>query len=170
LRRSVALVVTLLLAAGTLAGAVSARPAESARTADAKLTLVAYSTPREAYGQIIPLEAIFANRKGQKVPFVIPRSTILIENPVAVVRKTAHPREANAFFNFLRTPAAQKIYGENGYRPVVKRVARQFSFPARPGIFTINQLGIGGWAKVQKQFFDARNGIFTKIQAKAARG
>lgn len=115
-------------------------------------------------------DAFFANKKGQKVPYVIPRSTILIENPVAVVNKTAHPKEANAFVSFLRTPAAQKIDAENGYRPVLKSVARQYKFPARPGIFTINQLGLGGWAKVQKQFFDPRNGVFTVIQRKAAGG
>jgi sulfate transport system substrate-binding protein len=115
-------------------------------------------------------EAIFANKKGQKLPYVIPRSTILIENPVAVVNKTAHPKEANAFVSFLRTPAAQRIFAENGYRPVLKSVATQYKFPARPGLFTINQLGIGGWAKVQKQFFDPRNGVFTRIQREAAGG
>jgi sulfate/thiosulfate transport system substrate-binding protein len=115
-------------------------------------------------------EAFFANLKGQKLPYVIPRSTILIENPVAVVNDTGHPKEANAFVSFLRTPAAQKIFAENGYRPVVKSVARQFKFPERPGLFTIDQLGIGGWAKVQKQFFDPRSGIFTRIQREAAGG
>jgi sulfate/thiosulfate-binding protein len=115
-------------------------------------------------------EAFFANKKGQKVPYVIPRSTILIENPVAVVKKTEHPREANAFVSFLRTPAAQKIYAENGYRPVVKSVAKQFKFPARPGLFTINQLGLGGWSKVQTRFFDAKNGTVTKIMAKVGKG
>jgi sulfate/thiosulfate-binding protein len=115
-------------------------------------------------------EAFFANKKGQKVPYVIPRSTILIENPVAVVKATAHPKEANAFVNFLRTPAAQKIYAENGYRPVVKSVAKQYKFPARPGLFTINQLGLGGWAKVQKTFFDEKNGTVTNIMRRAGRG
>jgi sulfate transport system substrate-binding protein len=115
-------------------------------------------------------EAFFANLKGQKLPYVIPRSTILIENPVAVVNETGHPREAHAFVSFLRTPAAQKIFAENGYRPVVKSVAKQYKFPGGPGLFTINQLGIGGWAKVQKQFFDPRNGIFTRIQREAAGG
>jgi sulfate transport system substrate-binding protein len=115
-------------------------------------------------------EAFFANKKGQKVPYVIPRSTILIENPVAVVKATAHPKEANAFVTFLRTPAAQKIYAENGYRPVVKSVAKQYKFPTRPGLFTINQLGLGGWAKVQKKFFDEKNGTVTSIIKKAGRG
>jgi sulfate transport system substrate-binding protein len=115
-------------------------------------------------------EAWFANSKGQKVPYVIPRATILIENPVAVVKTTKHPKEANAFVNFLRTPAVQRIYGQNGYRPVVKSVAKEFKYPARPGLFTIDEMGMGGWAKVDKRFFDPRNGIITKIQAQVARG
>jgi sulfate/thiosulfate transport system substrate-binding protein len=107
-------------------------------------------------------EAFFANKKGQKVPYVIPRSTILIENPVAVVKKTEHPKEANAFVSFLRTPDAQKIFGENGYRPVVPSVLKSFKFPVRPWLFTIKSLG--GWARVDKQFFDPSTGIVTKIQ------
>ena len=113
-------------------------------------------------------EAALARKNGQPVQFVIPRSTILIENPIAVVNKTSHPREAYAFLNFLRTPAAQEIFAENFYRPVVKSVARKHTrqFPARPGLFTINQLGLGGWAKVQRDFFDVRRGIFAQIQRK----
>ncbi|HEX4747838.1 MAG TPA: sulfate ABC transporter substrate-binding protein, partial [Gaiellaceae bacterium] len=97
-------------------------------------------------------EALFAQSRGQKLPFVIPRSTILIENPIAVLKTSDHKTEANAFLRFLRTPAAQRTFAENGYRPVNKAVARQFTskFPARPGQFTIDQLGLGGWARVQK--------------------
>ena len=113
-------------------------------------------------------EAALARKNGQPVQYVIPRSTILIENPIAVVNKTSHPREAYAFLAFLRTPAAQEIFAESFYRPVVKSVARKFTrqFPARPGLFTINQLGLGGWTKVQKDFFDVRRGIFAEIQRK----
>src|SRR6476661_5379534 len=64
-------------------------------------------------------EAILAQNKGQPVQFVIPKATILIENPVAVPSTSKHKIEAKAFVNFLRTPAAQKIFAENGYRPVV---------------------------------------------------
>ena len=111
-------------------------------------------------------EALFALSKGQPAYFVIPRSTILIENPVAVVRNTEHAKEANAFVNFLRTPVAQRVFADNGYRPVVKAIALEFTkkFPARPGQFTINELGLGGWPKVQKQFFDVRTGVMATIQ------
>jgi sulfate/thiosulfate transport system substrate-binding protein len=111
-------------------------------------------------------EALFAQSRGQRLPFVIPRSTILIENPVAVLKTSDHKAEANAFLRYLRTPAAQRTFAENGYRPVNKVVAREFArrFPARPGQFTIDQLGLGGWAKVQKRFFDPRTGIMARVE------
>jgi ABC-type sulfate transport system substrate-binding protein len=46
------------------------------------------------------------------------------------------------------------------------RVAAKFKFPSRPGLFTINQLGLGGWEKVQKRFFDPKTGIMADIQKK----
>jgi sulfate transport system substrate-binding protein len=109
-------------------------------------------------------EALFAQSRGQKLPFVIPRSTILIENPIAVTKTSGHKADANAFLRFLRTPAAQRIFAENGYRPVNRAVAREFTrrFPARPGLFTIDDLG--GWATVQKRFFDPRSGIMARIE------
>jgi sulfate transport system substrate-binding protein len=111
-------------------------------------------------------EALFAQSRGQKLPFVIPRSTILIENPIAVLKTSEHKQEASAFLRFLRTPAAQRIFAENGYRPVSKAVVGEFTkkFPARPGQFTIEQLGLGGWEKVQKRFFDARTGVMARIE------
>jgi sulfate/thiosulfate transport system substrate-binding protein len=110
-------------------------------------------------------EAIFADSKGQDVPYVIPKATIRIENPIAVTRSSQNKATANAFLRFLRTPAAQKIFAQNGYRPVVPAAARGFSFPVRPQLFTIKYLG--GWAKVDRQFFNARTGIVTRIQQQA---
>ena len=34
--------------------------------------------------------------------------------------------------------------------------ANRKKFPVRPGLFTIDQLGLGGWKKVQKRFFDPK--------------
>jgi sulfate/thiosulfate transport system substrate-binding protein len=111
-------------------------------------------------------EALFARSKGQNLQFRIPRSTILIENPIAVTKTSEHKTEANAFLRFLRTPAAQRVFAENGYRPVNKAVAAEFKsrYPARPGLFTIEQLGLGGWAKVQKRFFDPDTGVLARIE------
>jgi sulfate/thiosulfate transport system substrate-binding protein len=111
-------------------------------------------------------EALFAQSKGQNLQFLIPRDTILIENPVAVTRTTENAREANAFVKFLTSPAAQQVFANNGYRPVVPSVlkANQKKFPVRPGQFTIDAPSIGGWVKAQKRFFDAKRGIMARIE------
>jgi sulfate/thiosulfate transport system substrate-binding protein len=107
-------------------------------------------------------EAVFAQKKGQPVQFVIPKATILIENPIAVTSTTKHPTEAKAFLKFLRTLDAQKIFAQNGYRPVLPAAARGFNFPTRPQLFTIKY--VGGWANVEQKFFDPRTGIMVRIQ------
>src|SRR5437764_138431 len=93
-------------------------------------------------------EAIFAQKKGQPVQFVIPKATILIENPIAVTSTSKHKAKADAFLKFLRTTPAQRIFAQNGYRPVVKSAARGFNFPVRPQLFTIKY--VGGWSKVEQ--------------------
>jgi sulfate/thiosulfate-binding protein len=107
-------------------------------------------------------EAIFANQNNQELPFVIPKGTIRIENPIAVTNTSRNKATARAFVNFLRTTAAQRIFAQNGYRPVLPAAARGFSFPTRPHLFTIKWLG--GWARVDKRFFDRNTGIVTRIQ------
>jgi sulfate/thiosulfate transport system substrate-binding protein len=107
-------------------------------------------------------EAIFAQRHDQPIDYVMPKSTIQIANPIAVVKSSTNKSTARAFVNFLRTKPAQVIWAQNGYRPVLRSAAKGFSFPYPPGVFSIQWLG--GWAKVDKQFFDPNKGIVTKIQ------
>jgi sulfate/thiosulfate-binding protein len=109
-------------------------------------------------------EAILAQSQGRPVFYVIPKATIQIENPLAVVAKSKHKAEAQAFYRFLYTPQAQKLFAETGYRPVLRSVARQYAskFPPRPQVFTIGY--VGGWTKVTKQFFDPNTGVMAKIE------
>jgi sulfate transport system substrate-binding protein len=111
-------------------------------------------------------EALGGQKKGQSLPFVIPKTTILIENPIAVTKTSDNADKASQFLRFLRTPAAQQVFADWGYRPVVAKVleANRKKFPVRPGIFTIDQLGLGGWDRVQKRFFDPKTGIMAKIE------
>ena len=111
-------------------------------------------------------EAYFSRMQGLDLQFVIPKATILIENPIAVLKESAEKEKANQFLRFLRTPAAQQVFADYGYRPVVKKVEdrNRKKFPVRPGLFTIDQLGLGGWEKVQKRFFDPTNSIMARIQ------
>jgi sulfate/thiosulfate transport system substrate-binding protein len=113
-------------------------------------------------------EAIAAQLAGQKLAYVIPRSTILIENPIAVIKSSPNKDVANAFIRFLKTPAAQQVFADRGYRPIVKSVLakNRSKFPVRPGQFTIDQLGLGGWTNVQKNFFDPNRGVMATIERK----
>jgi sulfate transport system substrate-binding protein len=106
-------------------------------------------------------DAIFAQQNGQPLDYTVPDSTILIENPVAVTTNSAHPTQAKAFLDFLHTPAAQKIYAQNGYRPIVPGSYGR-TFPTPANLFTINDLG--GWTSVTKDFFDANTGLVTAIE------
>jgi sulfate transport system substrate-binding protein len=111
-------------------------------------------------------EAYFSRMQGLNLQWVIPKATILIENPIAVTKDSPDKAPANAFLRFLRTPTSQQVFAAYGYRPVVKSVenANRKKFPVRPGLFTIDQLGLGGWTKVQKRFFDPSNSIMARIQ------
>ncbi len=113
-------------------------------------------------------EALGGQKKGQNLPFIVPKSTILIENPIAVTKTSANKDKANQFLRFLRTPAAQQVFADWGYRPVVPSVLakNRKKFPVRPGQFTIDQLGLGGWDKVQKRFFDPKSSIMSRIESR----
>ena len=107
-------------------------------------------------------EAIFAQRKGQAIDYVVPDATILIENPVAVTRTSKHPEQAAAFLEFLRGPTAQGLFAKNGFRPVAGSVRAPHDFTEPGGLFTIGQLG--GWAEVSKRFFDPAQGIMADVE------
>ena len=111
-------------------------------------------------------EAYFSRQQGLDLQWVIPKTTILIENPIAVTKDSPDKAAANAFLRFLRTPSSQQVFADYGYRPVVKSVenGNRKKFPVRPGLFTIDQLGLGGWTKVQKRFFDPSSGIMARFQ------
>lgn len=108
-------------------------------------------------------EAIFAQQNGQAVDYVVPDTTLKIENPAAVTKDSKHPAEAKAFLDFVRSPTAQRIFAENGYRPVgagADTAGQQFPEPS--GLYTIADLG--GWADVAKTFFDVDAGLVTDIE------
>jgi sulfate/thiosulfate transport system substrate-binding protein len=107
-------------------------------------------------------EAIFAQKQGQGVDYVVPDETILIENPVAVVSESRNAETAEAFVHFLRSEKAQTVFADNGYRPVVHDVLANADFPKPPNLFTIAD--VGGWDEVSKHFFDRDSGIMAEIE------
>jgi sulfate/thiosulfate transport system substrate-binding protein len=110
-------------------------------------------------------EAITAQKKGIDLDYVIPTQTILIQNPIALTTGSANPTAAKAFVDFALKPEAQKLFAQSGYRPVDPKLVDKKQFPTPPGLFTVAQLG--GWSKVNKQLFDEKDGVVTKIQSAA---
>ena len=106
-------------------------------------------------------EAILAQSKGEELDYVVPDQTILIENPIAVV-DDGDTAAAKAFVEFARSPAAQRVFGEAGYRPVRDEILGELDFPTPPQLFTIAELG--GWSEVREEFFDVEGGIMADIQ------
>ena len=110
-------------------------------------------------------EAIGAQQKGASISYVVPRNTILIQNPIAVTSFSGHQTEAKAFVSFLLSPKGQTIWAKHGYRPVVPSVLKRSHFPTPKGLFKITQFGLGGWPAVNSKFFDPQSGIVAKIEA-----
>ena len=112
-------------------------------------------------------DAIAAKKAGDAIQYIIPKQTLLIQTPDAVLSKSKHVKQATAFVNWLVSPQAQTIWAQQGYRPVLKSVLSKFSseFPTPAQLFTINYLG--GWTKAKSEFFDPSTGSITKIQAAA---
>jgi sulfate/thiosulfate-binding protein len=106
-------------------------------------------------------EAIFAQKNGRAIDYVVPDSTILIENPAAVTTSAEHPIQAEAFLDFVRSPQAQAIFAEDGYRPVVAGAGAS-GFPTPADLFTIGDLG--GWVDVSDQFFDPMDSVMAGIE------
>ena len=101
-----------------------------------------------------------------KIPYVIPRQTMLIDIYIAGLQKSEHKTEWNLFSRYLKTYPAQKILAENGYRPVDKKALAEAGskFPVRPGQTKITSPLLGGWRVVDKKWFDANNSIMQKIE------
>jgi sulfate/thiosulfate transport system substrate-binding protein len=105
-------------------------------------------------------EAIKAQSEGEDVDYVIPPSTILIQTPIAVTKDA--PKAAQNFLDFIWSDAGQKIWADNGYRPVNPKLVDPQKFPTPKDLFTINEFG--GWDKVNDEFFDETNGKVASIE------
>lgn len=106
-------------------------------------------------------EALTAQDKGEKVDYVTPNATLLIENPDAVVNKSKDPKTAEAFLSFLRTDQAQKIFASKGYRSVKPALVDAKKYPKPADLFTIAKFG--GWSKVNDEFFEPSSGKIAKV-------
>jgi sulfate/thiosulfate transport system substrate-binding protein len=108
-------------------------------------------------------EAISAGFSGS---YVIPRQTLLIELPLAVTKNSHDKDKALQFMRYFKSPPAQELLGQSGWRPVNPTAAKEFTkkYPARPGIFKIEAKYIGGWRAADAKWFDPKHGQMVKIE------
>jgi sulfate/thiosulfate transport system substrate-binding protein len=106
-------------------------------------------------------EAIAAQKKGVELDYVIPDQTILIQNPIAVTEEGKDNDRATKFVEFLRSEAGQRIFAEEGYRPVLESVDDPKRFPKPKQLFEIEEFG--GWKAVNDKFFDPDKGVMAEI-------
>jgi sulfate transport system substrate-binding protein len=97
---------------------------------------------------------------------VYPPESIRTEPPVAVVDKYADQHGtravAEAYLQFLYTPAAQEMAAQHYFRPSLEEVARRHAATFPPlKMFTVEEV-FGSWKQAQKTHFD-EGGIFDQI-------
>ncbi|WP_413989395.1 sulfate ABC transporter substrate-binding protein [Labrys okinawensis] len=103
-----------------------------------------------------------------KFEIVNPPTSILAEPPVSVVDGNVDAKgtrkQAEAYLNFLYTPAAQKIIAHDYYRPSDSAAADQADLArfAKIKLVSIDDPRFGGWKNVQGKHFDD-GGIFDQI-------
>jgi sulfate transport system substrate-binding protein len=118
-------------------------------------------------------EVLTAQAAGEPLEYVVPKSTILIQNPAAVVDvsvdKHGTREAATAFLDFLVSPDAQRSFAKFGFRPVDPDAAKESEgkFPAVEDLWTIDDLG--GWTKVLEEIYGPQ-GVWTKVFVEKSAG
>lgn len=114
-------------------------------------------------------EAITAKQAGKHLDYLVPRDTFEIQNPVAVTKMASVA--AKRFLAYVESAAGQKVLAGRGFRPLdsadVPPTVSGANDPAHPypavaELETIDDLG--GWSKVDADFFDPEHGIVTQIE------
>jgi ABC-type sulfate transport system substrate-binding protein len=90
---------------------------------------------------------------------------MLIELPIVPIKTSSNLPVVNKFIAFAKGPTGQSILAQNGYRPVLKGIAKQYrsSFPTR-SLTTISNPWFGGWLKVDNRWFDPSHGVMVSIE------
>ncbi|QNK59719.1 sulfate ABC transporter substrate-binding protein [Paenibacillus sp. PAMC21692] len=119
---------------------------------------------------IVTYENELKARIQQGVPYeiVVPKDTILIQNPAAVVDRNVDKhgtREvAEAFIAFLHAEESQRVFVKHGFRPARENVKQELGgqFVVPEGLFDISYLG--GWDEVRSKLYSKR-GIWYQVLA-----
>lgn len=114
-------------------------------------------------------EAILAHQNGEEFDYVIPETTILIENPGAVLVE-ATPA-ATEWLDFVLSEEGQRQFALKGFRPVVDGVEVEqvegANDPSDPYPDVANLLTVAddfeSWDALSTRFFDEQDGVVTRI-------
>ncbi|GAA1633172.1 sulfate ABC transporter substrate-binding protein [Catellatospora bangladeshensis] len=116
-------------------------------------------------------EAILATQAGEKFDWVVPNTTILIENPGAILTN-ADPK-AKEWLDFVLSKDGQRQFALKGFRPIIEGVDTKGvegakdpnnPFPAPQKLLTVSK-DFESWSALSKKFFDEKEGIIVKIIA-----
>ena len=116
-------------------------------------------------------EAILAHQNGEEFDYLIPETTMLIENPGAVLID-ANPK-AQDWLDFVLSEDGQRQFALKGFRPVIDGVefdevegANDPSdpFPEVTNLLTVDE-DFGSWSELSDKYFDEETGIVTQIIA-----
>ena len=105
-------------------------------------------------------EATTAQKKGEKVDYVVPDKTIKINIDIATTKDAS--AEAQTFLDYVLSEPGQRKFAEWGYRSVDPAVKNP---PEPKDPFTIEDLG--GWEKVNDELFDPDTGSIAEIEKDA---
>jgi sulfate transport system substrate-binding protein len=120
-------------------------------------------------------EAILAHQNGEEFDYIIPETTMLIENPGAIL-KDASPK-AKPWLDFVLSADGQKQFALKGFRPVIDGVeygeVEGANDPSNPFPEVTNLLTVKddfeSWDALSKKFFDEENGSITVIIAESGK-
>ena len=114
-------------------------------------------------------EAILAAQNGEGFEYIIPETSLKIENAGAVLEKASKPSQA--WLDFALSDEGQKQFALTGFRPIRDDVdfggtvegAKDPAdpFPTVPTLLTVDE-DFGGWEEVSTTFFDEEDGLVMK--------
>jgi len=121
-------------------------------------------------------ETILSRQNGEEVDWVYPETSILIENPGAVL-VDATPK-ATEWLEFVLSADGQAEFAKKGFRPIIDGVDHgeiegaldpSDPFPEVANLLTVAD-DFGSWKELSDKFFEEENGIITKIIAASGKG
>jgi sulfate transport system substrate-binding protein len=110
--------------------------------------------------------ALLLRELGPEAEVVVPSVSILAENPVVWVDKVVAKKDtlklAQAYLEFLYTPAGQELAAKHYFRPIDQSILAKYSgrFPNLP-LLSVPTV-FGSWDQAQKVHF-ADGGVFDQI-------